>query len=253
MKEEDKDFMPILESIGIDGETQHIYLALLKDGSLSIRRLSALTGINRGKTYEILKRLVALGLVTFKRSGEQRRFAAETPLRIYDLIEEKKQELAHVEEQAEEIVPALLALGKRLDGKPVVRFYEDDEGVVAILRDVLATVGKLPKKEYYAYSSRPLRHYLYRKFPNFTRRRINEQIFVRVIALGEGGDPAELSLRKSIIEPSNPELSSYILIYGTKVATISVSTDAVPFGVVIDEPGVAATQKLLFERLWESL
>lgn len=253
MTNEEKQFLPILQSLGIDEEAQSVYLALLKYGSLSIRRLSTYIGINRGKTYEVIKRLVALGLVTFKRSGEQRHYAAETPLRIYDLIEEKKKELTHVEEQAEEIVPALLAVGKQSGSTPVVRFYEDDEGVVAILRDVLTTTSKLPRKEYYAYSSRPLRHYLYRKFPNFTRRRIKEQVFVRVIAIGEGGDPAEISLRKNVAEPPNQELSSYILIYGTKVATISVSADGVPFGVVIDDPGVAATQRLLFEKLWDSV
>jgi HTH-type transcriptional regulator, sugar sensing transcriptional regulator len=150
-------------------------------------------------------------------------------------------------------VPSLLALGRHRLGEPAVRYYEDDEGIVVILRDVLQTVAQLKKKEYYAYSSRALRKYLYRRFPNFTRRRISEGIFVKVIAVGEGGDPDQSSERRWIAEPPSSEVSSYTLIYGNKVALISVSPDDTPYGVVIEEPGVAAMQKLLFETLWSKL
>jgi hypothetical protein len=51
----------------------------------------------------------------------------------------------------------------------------------------------MDQPEYYAYSSRPLRQYLYRKFPHFTEQRIAEGIAVKVIAIGEGGDPASLA------------------------------------------------------------
>ncbi len=244
---------PSLQLFDISQEDQRIYTALLEHGPSSIRQLADITHINRGKTYEILKKLVSLGLVSFKRTGQQRRFVAESPERLHDLITEKKQELNHLEESAQTLIPSLLALGKRRDGEPIVRFYEDDEGVVAILRDVLNTVGKLETKEYYAYSSKPLRHYLYRRFPNFTRRRIKEGIMVKVIAIGEGGDPVEIAERKWLAEPSREQLSSYVLMYGTKIATISLSANNTPYGVVIDEPGVAATQRFLFEKLWQSL
>jgi sugar-specific transcriptional regulator TrmB len=147
----------------------------------------------------------------------------------------------------------LLALGRHGLGGPAVRFYEDDEGIVVILRDVLQTVAQEKKKEYYAYSSRALRKYLYRRFPNFTRRRIAEGIFVKVIAVGEGGESDESSERHWIAEPPSSDLSSYTIIYGNKVALISVSPDDTPYGVVIEEPGVAAMQRLLFETLWSKL
>lgn len=242
-----------LQFLGITEAEQRIYTTLLECGPSSIRQLASLTKVNRGKTYEILKKLTALGLVSFKRSGEQKRFVAENPERINDLIEEKKHELAHAEEIAQELIPSLLALGKRRAGEPLVRFYEDDEGIVAILRDVLSTMSKEEKKEYYVYSSKPLRQYLYHQFPNFTRRRIKEGIFVKVIAIGEGGDPVEVAARKWLPEPTDEQLSSYVLIYGNKIAMISLSPNNTPYGVVIDEPGVAATQRFLFEKLWSSL
>jgi sugar-specific transcriptional regulator TrmB len=136
---------------------------------------------------------------------------------------------------------------------PKVRFYEDDEGIANILRDVLETLNRSGEKEYYVYSSRSLRQYLYRQFPNFTRRRIKDKIFVKVIAVGTGGDPVELAERKILEESSEEISSSYNIIYGNKVALISVSKDLTPYGVVIEEAGVAAMQRLLFEKIWRSL
>ena len=146
-----------------------------------------------------------------------------------------------------------MAYAKATAEEPKVKFYEGDEGVANILRDVLATAGKLDKKEYYVYSSRSLRQYLYRRFPNFTTQRIHDGIFAKVIGVGTGGDPAELSERKIIEDDSYETSSSYNIIYGDKVAMISVSSDLTPYGVVIEEAGVAAMQRLLFGRLWDTL
>jgi sugar-specific transcriptional regulator TrmB len=114
-------------------------------------------------------------------------------------------------------------------------------------------VSHLKTKEYYAYSSRTLRKYLYRHFPNFTRNRITTGVHVKVIAVGEGGELDTNSERRWIAEPPASELSSYVIIYGPKVALISVSADETPYGVVIEEPGVAAMQRLLFGTLWSQL
>lgn len=97
-----------------------------------------------------------------------------------------------------------------------------------------------------------MRQYLYRKFPEFTERRIREGITVKVIAVGEGGDPAAISERKWIPEAGEAEVSNYTLIYGNKIANISLSNDYTPYGVVIEDAGAAAMQKLLFERLWKA-
>jgi hypothetical protein len=134
-----------------------------------------------------------------------------------------------------------------------VKYYEDDEGVVAILRDVLHACGQMDTPLYYAYSSKPMRQYLYRKFPQFTERRIREGIAVKVIAVGDGGEPAQISERKWLPEPDESLISSYTLIYGNKVAHISISNDFTPYGVVIEDTGTANMQRLLFDRLWQTL
>ena len=243
----------VFRVLGVSPAEQAIYLTLWQGGGSSIRQIAEMSGVNRGKAYELLKHLVSLGLVRYKQTGQRRRFQAEPPSRLQDLVEEKQHELLNVEKQIKTILPALVATGVHRRGEPIIRFYEDDEGIVAILRDCIATTAKSLPKSYYVYSSKPLRTYLYRRFPNFTRRRVAEGIGVKVIAIGEGGEDAHLAERKWLPETIGSQSSSYILIYDTKVAVISLSANDTPYGVVIDDPGLAVTQKLLFETLWERL
>lgn len=239
--------------LGFTPQETALYIALLEGGPTSIRKVAAAAGVNRGKAYESLKALMNRGLVSYKRIGAQNRFIAESPEKLYDLIHDRKQEIEQSERMATTLLPALLARGKRRAGEPIVRFYEDDEGIAMILRDVLTTLRRTGLKEYRTYSSQSLRQHLYRRFPNFTARRIADEIFVRVIAIGHQGDPAALSERRWLPNPDSQPSSSYVIVYADRVAMISLSENQTPYGVIIEEPGVAATQRLLFDTLWQTL
>lgn len=243
----------LLQELGYTTAEAETYWALLNLDSVSIRKVAARSGINRGTTYDAIKQLLHAGLVTTRRVGEREYYSAETPEKIYDLIRDKRKELWFSQQRAQKLIPELLARKAKPQGRPLVKYYEDDEGVVTILRDVLQTCSHLAVPEYYVYSSRPLRQYLYRQFPEFTERRIAEDVAVKVIAIGEGGDPAAASSRKWLPEADSQAVSSYSIIYGDKCAVISISNDETPYGVVIEDAGNASMQRLLFERLWQTL
>lgn len=247
------NLVDILQELGVPRTEAITYTALMDMESTSIRKIAAVTGINRGTTYEALKNLVTYGLVSVKQNGQREQYTAESPEVIYDIIREKRRDLADISTAAKSVIPDLLARKAGEQGRPLVRYYEGDAGVTTILKDVLQTCRMLNKPEYYAYSSRPVRQYLYRKYPQFTERRIAEGIKVKVIAVGEGGDEAPNSERKWLSEPPKGDISSYTLIYGAKVAVISIASDDTPYGVVIEDAGAAALQRLLFNRLWETI
>jgi sugar-specific transcriptional regulator TrmB len=242
----------ILESLGLKPNEVQVYLGLLELGPASIRQVAGKTGINRGTTYDCLKQLIDKRLVHFNQKGERRKFTAAHPDTIYDLLEDRRRELVLMQDQARRIVPQIATHTAPEYGQPTVRFYEDDEGIVAILKDILATMIKEEHKTYYVYSSRNLRNYIYRRFPNFTRQRIKAGIKVQVLAIGIGGEIVKLADRKWLPGP-NEHTASYIIIYANKVAQISISADDTPYGVIIEEPGVAAMQKYLFEQLWKTI
>lgn len=242
-----------LLTLGLTRQQAATYLALLEMETVSVRKVAERTGINRGTTYEAIKALVAMGLANTRYRGKREYYAAESPERIYDLIRDKRKEAWHLMQTSKQIVPGLLAQKAQPEGRPLVRYYEDEDGIAVILRDVLQTCTALPNPHYYAYSSQPLRQYIYRKFPQFTQRRISENIMVKVIAIGEGGEVTAASERKWLPTAQNSAFSSYTIIYDNKVAIISISSDYTPYGVVIEDKGAAATQRLLFEQLWNTL
>ena len=254
MEHDNNKLISLLDSIDIGSNEARTYAALLSFGSASIRKVAAETGINRGTTYDCLKHLVSLGLVSVKNDGGKRdHYSAESPERINDLIRDKRRDLLDAANNAKDLIPNLLASQAAPAGRPLVRYYEDDEGVATILRDVLQTCRTQEQPNYYAYSSAPVRHFLYRNFPQFTERRIDAGITVKVISVGGGGEEAEKSERKWLPGAPTQGISSYTIIYEDKIATISVAQNNTPYGVVIEDAGAATMQRLLFEQLWSQL
>jgi sugar-specific transcriptional regulator TrmB len=244
--------LDLLIQVGLSEREATIYEALLDMESVSIRKVADKTGINRGTTYEAIKSLQSIGLVHVRRSGEREYFSAETPEKILDILRDRRKELLRTQQLASELIPELLAEKARPTGRPLVRYFEDDEGVVAILKDVLSTCSKMKTPLYRVYSSKNMRSYIYRKFPNFTDRRVEEGIVVKVIAIGEGGDKAPASERKWLPEEGT-SISSYTIVYDNKIAQISIAKDFTPYGVVIEDEGTANMQRQLFDQLWSKI
>lgn len=241
-----------LRALDLSERQINVYLALLRLGPASIRDVAAEAGINRGTTYETLKDLAGRGIVSYFPKGKRRVFQAEDPERLLQLGERKQQALGQVmEELRRDIIPSLKSQQPEL-GTGNVRFYEGDDGVELVLRDLLDSAEQLETPTYSIISTKTLREHLYRPFPNFTRQRVKRGISVRVIAVGEGGDEAELAERKWLpaVEGSD---ASYIAIYPPKVAIISLAQKNYPVVIVIDSPAIASTQQLMFDTLWQLL
>lgn len=241
-----------LSQLGLDKRQVRIYRALHKLGPASIRDVAAEAGVNRGSTYETLKHLVTMGLVSYLPKGKRRVFQAEDPERLLLLGESKQLALAQaMEELRKDIIPALKQ--SRPEFSPGnVRFYEGDDGVELVLRDILDSTANSEDKRYAVISTKTLREHLYRPFPNFTRTRVQRGIQVRVIAVGEGGDDAELAERKWLPAGAGTD-ASYIAIYPPKVAMITLADQNYPVVVIIDSAAIASTQQLLFDTLWQLL
>jgi sugar-specific transcriptional regulator TrmB len=238
-----------LGQLGLDKRQVRIYRALHKLGPASIRDVAAEAGVNRGSTYETLKHLVTMGLVSYLPKGRRRVFQAEDPERLLTLAQSKQQALGQaIEELRKDIIPALKQ--SRTEFSPGnVRFYEGDDGVELVLRDILDSTARNEDKCYAVISTKTLREHLYRPFPNFTRTRVQRGIRVRVLAVGEVGDDAELAERKWLPAGEDTD-ASYIAIYPPKVAMITLADRNYPVVVIIHSAAIASTQQLLFDTLW---
>lgn len=244
-----------LLQFGLNDKEISVYLGLISLGPSPVRLIAKQAGVNRGTTYDILKGLIELGLVSYyKHYGKEDKrqyFVAEPPQKILDAIENKKRGLDTLKVHLNKSLPELESMYEKSGAKPVVKYYEGNSGVKTILQDVLATAAKLPKKAYYVYSSSDIRDYLYKAFPHYTAQRIKEQIAVKAIAIGKGGELSGLDERKWLsTEEGSP---TYELIYGGKVAMITVDAAKQPVGVIVEDEGLYRTQELVFQKLWATL
>ena len=243
--------IPLLKSIGFDDKEVSVYAAILPLGSASIRAIAEKTGINRGTVYDILEALSAKGLISSEKRGSKRKFIADSPEKVLEELEKSEKSIQLKKRKVQEAMPTLLSFYAKQGGRPTVEYFDDDQGIKTILEDVLETGRKLEEKMTYVYSSRPVRDYLYRLFPEFTREKIKFGIKTKVVALGVGGDPKNFKMAER--RWLKDEAPAYFLLYGPKIALISVAEDEKPFGVVVSDEKIAKTQKIIFESLWERL
>lgn len=239
----------VLKDIGMTDKEISLYLALLQSGPSPVRAIALKSGINRGTAYDILKSLQEQGLVSFYDRAKHRYFIAEDPIKLKQVIDSKRGELNRAENKIDEILPELKSLLDNAGDKPVTRYYEGLTGVKTILQDVISTLASLKISSYIVYSSSDIRKYLYEAFPHFNKERLQAQLHVRVLAIGEGGELVGLDERRWLSREKGAP--AYILIYAGKVAMISVDSHDQPRGVIVEDAGLAATHRLLFEWAWE--
>ncbi|MBT4121550.1 TrmB family transcriptional regulator [bacterium] len=238
---------PILKKFGLNDKEIKIYLTLLKLGPTSVRKIAEKSGINRGTSYDVLKNLRTLGLVTYYHKATKQFFVAEDPHKLLEATDSKIGNLNEVKKKLNKIIPELKSLHDSADNKPVVKYYEGLSGVRTILQDVLESTNK----EYFVFSSTSISPYLYKAFPSFTKQRIKKNIKVKVISIGAGGELAKLSERKWLSKKEGTP--TYILIYSNKVAMISINQDNKPLGLITEDKSLYHTQLQLFNYIWQTL
>jgi sugar-specific transcriptional regulator TrmB len=242
----------ILKNFGLKDKDIAVYLSLVELGPSPVRLIASKSGVNRGTTYDILKSLIALGLVSYYQKESHQYFVAESPDKLLGAIEDKSRELEKVRTQIEESLPALKSLFEKQGGKPVMKLFEGNTGLKQILQDVLSVMDLAKDKTYYVYSSASLRKSVYESMPEFSKKRIKAGIEVKTIALGEGGQLVGMDERKWLKTAQNPK-ATYEIIYGGKIAHISLDHADNAVGIVIENPDIYETQKLIFEFNWNNL
>lgn len=246
----------ILKNFGLSDKEIAVYTALIELGPSPVRLLAQKSKVNRGTTYDILRSLMEQGLVTYYNTATHQYFSAESPEKLVTALDDRKKQIGSLQEEIRENLPELKTLFEREGGRPQVRLYEGLKGIRQILEDVLTTMTADKTKEYYVYSSLSLRDEVYEAMPDFTKKRIKAGVCVQTIALGEGGKLAGLDERKWLPGASaagKEARATYDLMYGGKVAHISLDDAQNPVGVVIDNEAIYETQVSVFRALWEKL
>lgn len=243
--------LSVLKKIGLSDKEIAVYTALLQLGSSSVRQVALTAKVNRGTAYDILKSLMADGLVSYVNKETKHFFTAENPMALTQLVRKKQTQLDGLVNELAEVVPALQSLHKKGGEKPVVRYFEGERGIKTLLHDVLDVMARAKEKTYFVFSASTIRDHYHRAYPKFTADRIKKKIRVRAIAMGPGGERHGLDERRWLTK--NESAPTYSLIYDGHIAHIALDTGGQMVGVIIENQAMYESQKVIFNALWPHL
>src|SRR3546814_10970174 len=133
-----------LSRIGISGVLYKLYAAAIELGEAPISAVAARAGVVRTSAYNALGRLEQEGLVSFQTRDGQRCVIAHDPTVLLERVEGRRQML-------NELMPQLRSMYNAALGKPQIRFYEGEQGILTALWEPLTVTthpnkprGKLP-------------------------------------------------------------------------------------------------------------
>ncbi|MFA6099408.1 MAG: helix-turn-helix domain-containing protein [Patescibacteria group bacterium] len=133
-----KDLIVRLAEYGLTEKESLVYLAMLELGPASVQDIAKKSGVNRATTYVMIEALKRRGLMSTFDKGRKTMFVAESPERLKHLSDVEMKAAEEKADRLKQSLPLFMALFNSATlTKPVVRFFEGDEGV-ATCRALLA-------------------------------------------------------------------------------------------------------------------
>jgi len=233
----------MFQRLGYTSNETSVYLTLLKLGESNMADISRQAGLPRTSCYYILDKLQAQGLVSTYEKKRRPFWVASNPGALESHLSEQAQ-------LAQKLIPALKALQPKSIDEPMTRFYEGHQGIRDIFTDILSdhkdimTVGPLDKA--IATLGEDHRRFLEQRRNSYLGARYITNKTPSSVAMRER-DARENRLTRFL--PAGTEIESLSVIYGDKLAVISINQKK-PMGIIISYADVAKTQRVAFEALW---
>lgn len=241
--------VPGLEIIGLLKNDRKVYLSLLEIGTATVSLLVKKTGLHRSYVYDILDKLVNLGLVSFTIKNNKKFFNVENPKTIVKVIEHRKEEIEEDKQEIERILPQLVEKQKTVLERQEARVFIGTEGIKSILEDILQ-VGK----DFVGFGAEGKFRDIYKWYSkNWQGRRVKQKIKYKIIynvKLREKRPTKEQRLVQVKFLPEKYEFPATTIVYGNKVAILL--WDKSPIGFVLESKEVVKSFSSYFEVLWIS-
>jgi len=244
----------LLEKLGLSEKEAKVYLATLELSEDSVQNIGKKAGVNRATTYVILEKLMSQGLVSTYEKDKKTVFVAQDPKELVNLLEEERRSIEVREKELKENLNQLNAIFNQNKSKPVVRFFEGAEGLLALDR--------------YGYESRKKNSELLyimpidvieKFFPDrrntALKSRIKMGIRSKVIYTHENGPipnyQNEAELREGIFIPRDKfPINATLNVWPDWGIKLFYFDEVKPYGVVIESKELAANMKLFFDLAW---
>ncbi|HLC49664.1 MAG TPA: helix-turn-helix domain-containing protein [Candidatus Andersenbacteria bacterium] len=245
-----------LTNLGLKDKEAAVYLSCLELGPSPVQPIGRKAKVVRATTYVILESLMNMGLVTKYKVGKKTLFSAETPRQLLRLLEKQEEVIQEKQHNIEAILPQLQMLTKAAGDKPSVRYFEGQEGLVVMRREIIM----YPRAGDTIYNFTPADH-LNSVFPDekdtVVSQRIAKKIFAKTLFTTTSesikkrwlsSDISELNERR-FVSPEKFPVPAGMTIYLDRIAIGSFTGKL--FGVVIESQQMVNMMRALFELAWD--
>jgi sugar-specific transcriptional regulator TrmB len=247
-----KQIHDFLVDLGLSDAESKIYYKLLEMGQCSVTELAHSLNMNRVTAHFNIKSLIDKGLITHLKQGRSRELHAQPPEALQYLIEKRENDARKIREEFTAIMPLMNKARPSKDmgaGKFDVRFFQGENGVRAIYREVLKSI----EIRSYVYNT-GLEQVFPENGPLFT-----EALNQKSLKMWEIMEDSSQS--RAYVKDMNPERYFYkffpsewdaqvfdYMIFDGKIAMISGKDEL--NGVIISNENLFHNAKSLFEILW---
>ncbi|MBU0615783.1 MAG: hypothetical protein KJ601_06840 [Nanoarchaeota archaeon] len=118
----------LAKALGLTNLEVQIYLALLKEGSLTASGISTKISVHRRNVYDSMERLIEKGLVGFITRNNKRCYLAVNPERLKEIVSEKKEVL-------DKSISSLKAMYRAKNEEHDVSLFQGKAGLSLVLND----------------------------------------------------------------------------------------------------------------------
>ncbi len=229
----------LLQNLGLEEKEAKVYLELLRQGEATATTLAEKTNLDRTLMYQITRKLIEKGLVSYIIKNNVKYFSAANPQKLLQDLKEK-------EKQLQKAMPQLIDLKKLKEEETKVEIYRGKEGLKTILKDIIRE-----RKDYVAFGEEgkfqkilPIDTQQFLK--ELERNGINESVLVREDYRGKILKSANSTFRFLPRDYLSPVTT---LVYGNKVVDFIWTPPH--YAILTTNMEVATSFRNHFEALWK--
>jgi len=235
-----------LEKLGLTNIEARVYLTLLKLGSTKTGALVKKTELHRATVYDVLKRLIERGLVSYIIKGKIKHFQVTSPEYFLDKVKEEENKLKEKETFVKDIVKELNSIKEQAKVKEESSIYEGIKGIKLIFEEILKS------KEYIAFGSRGKLKEILGDFFNIFQKRKKVLKIKSMLLFDEDLRNSDYTKNihgdiKFLPREYNSPIATFI--YNDKVAIIILKET--PTAFLLENKQVADSFRNYFEILWK--
>lgn len=238
----------ILKELGLTESEAEVYFTSLSLGPSTILKIARSAEIKRTTVYSIIDSLKQKGLINIQVAGFKKKFVAEDPHKLEQILEARK-------ERFRNLLPEFSAIYNLRGGEAFIKYYEGLPAIKGIYESMIRDIK--PHEDYLVIGNQDAVINMDKDFVmDFLYRRAKLPINIRMIFQES---PLAHELKK---QERNLNSQAKILPAGTKFNTNLVITPQRVFiqqliqpviGIVIENKSIIQMHKEMYEVIWNSL